>query len=350
MYKKRLRSWGLSKHVKADKKYEALARILFDESITHESDPIRYDKLVRYAKSRVKSGALDAYHLDTVMKHDRLGACARVSLSPFTTRHATTTTTAVSMSRSLAPPDETAHLDVFLRAMTALIERERAECQIGPPRAPDAIFVALTTGMAHWRNNAFASARRSFSQAAQKTTEDLHGTVVLVSRITYCISSILWGSEREVVFHKFADFLANAALEVLGQACPLTIVLQHLRRHLSLDTQVTIWKCALDDYQISEQNAQHWWGMAQRRWRWCQRSGLHDLAARYCRFAMSEARRIDKLTDKMEMEAQQDLESIVAEINTPPCGRVHVQNGIRSLGQVGRGSEEEGEEEEEEVE
>ncbi|KAF2814156.1 uncharacterized protein BDZ99DRAFT_516765 [Mytilinidion resinicola] len=321
MYKKRLKAWGLSKQVKADEKEKALAKILHNEPLINESNPIRHDKLVRYAKSRVKSGALDSHHLSRMMKRDGRDHYERQTLQPGAIRHPIVTgffhaaTEASSVPRSPALPDRFAELDVFLRAMQALIGREREEWLTGRQISPDAIFSALIKGMAYWRKNAFAAARWSFGQAAKKMTEDLHGTVVSVSRITYCISSILWGSERELVLQKFAEFMANAALEVLGQRCPLTIVLQQLQREQSIDTQLTIWSCALDDYQISEQNVDHWWNMAQRRWRWCRRSGKMDLAARYCGDAMSEARRINKLTSKMELEAQDDLESILLEAN-----------------------------------
>ncbi|KAF2128127.1 hypothetical protein P153DRAFT_397988 [Dothidotthia symphoricarpi CBS 119687] len=305
MYKKRLKAWGLSKQVKSDEKEKALARILQNETFTSDHVPVRHDKLVRYAKSRVKSGALDSHHLRSLTRR-------HIVVSGY--RHAATEMS--SMPRSLALPGQFAGFDVFLRAMQALIERERREWLTGWQTSPDAIFSALSKGMSLWRNNAFAAARISFGQAAQRTVEDLQGTEVSVSRITYCISSILWGAERELVFRKFAEFMANAALEVLGPRCPMTVVLRHLQREQSVDAQVRIWACALDGYQISEQNVQHWWNMAQRRWRWCWRSGKLDLAAQYCRLAMSEARRIDRLTVEMESEAQHDLESIVLEAST----------------------------------
>ena len=317
MYKKRLKAWGLSKHVKADEKEKALVQLLCNAPTTTSSDPIRHDKLVRHAKSRAKSGALDSRYLSRILKRDRFYEHKRPTLRPSSMKHNTVTnvrhsaTKSAFLPRSPALPDGLADFDLFLRAMQALIEREREEWLTGQQISPDAIFDALTKGMAYWRNNAFAAARRSFGRAAQNMTEDVQGTVVLVSRITYCISSIIWGSGREPVFQRFAQFMANAALEVLGQRCPLTIVLQHLQSEQSTDAQLAIWACALDGYQVSEQNVDHWWDMAQRRWRWCRRSGMNDRAARYCNHAMIEVRRINKLTDEMELEAQNDLESTV---------------------------------------
>jgi len=317
MYKKRLKAWGLSKHVKSDKKENALAQLLHSAPTTTGSNPIRHDKLVRYAKSRAKSGALDSHYLSRVLKRDRFYEHKRPILRPSPIKQNTVTnvrhsaTKSSFLPRSPALPDGLADFNLFLRAMQALIEREREEWLTGEQTSPDAIFDALTRGMSYWRSNAFAAARRSFGQAAHKMTEDVQGNVVLVSRITYCISSIIWGSGREPVFQKFAQFMANAALEVLGQDCPLTIVLQHLQREQSMDAQLAIWACALDGYQVSEQNFNHWWDMAQRRWRWCRRSGMNDRAARYCNHAMIEVRRINKLTNDMELEARQDLESTV---------------------------------------
>ncbi|KAF1849196.1 uncharacterized protein K460DRAFT_415609 [Cucurbitaria berberidis CBS 394.84] len=307
MYKKRLKAWGLSKQVKSDEKGKALARILglHSEPVTGDHVPVRHDKLVRYAKSRIKSGALESHHLSRLTNRYTVVTDYRYAAAEMP-----------SVPRSPALPDQFAGFDVFLRAMQTLIKREQGEWLTGRQTSPDAIFGALTKGLSLWRNNAFAAARQSFGQAAHKTMEDLQSTEVSVSRITYCISSILWGSERELVFQKFVEFMINAALEVLGPRCPMTIVLQHLQADQSLDAQVSIWACALDDYKISEQNVEHWWNMAQRRWRWCWRSGKFDLAARYCSHAMSETRRINKLTIDMELEAQHDLDSIVLKANT----------------------------------
>lgn len=302
MYKKRLKAWGFSKQIKADEKEKALARILHDETIDHA--PIRHDKLVRYAKSRVKSGSLDSHHLSMITKRP-------TTVVSF--RHAATE--APLVPRSPALPDHFAGFDVFLRAMQAMIERERREWLAGRQVSPDAIFSALTKGMTLWRDNAFAAARESFGQAARKTMEDLQGTEVSVSRIAYCVSSILWGAEREPVFRIFTEFMVKAAMETLGAKCPMTIVLQHIQKEPSIEAPVRIWECALDDYQISEQNVEHWWNMAQRRWRWCWRSRRLDLAAQYCRHAMSEARQINKMNTEMELEAERDLDAIVLEAN-----------------------------------
>lgn len=91
----------------------------------------------------------------------------------------------------------------------------------------------------------------------------------------------------------------------------MTIVLRHLQTEQSVEAQLRIWACALDDYQITEQNVEHWWNMAQRRWQWCWRSGHDDLAAQYCHHALNEARRIDKLTIEMESQAQCDLDALM---------------------------------------
>jgi hypothetical protein len=69
----------------------------------------------------------------------------------------------------------------------------------------------------------------------------------------------------------------------------------------------------LDDYQITDENFQHWWNMAQRRWQWCWRSGKLDLAAQSCSQAMSQTQGINKLEMNSALEAQRDLDSIMLE-------------------------------------
>ena len=302
MYKKRLKAWGLTKQIKADEKEKVLEKILHDEPITTDHAPIRHDKLVRYAKSRVRSGALDSHHLSRITK--RLTAVAGI-------RHAAIE---VPVPRSPGLPTQFAEFDVFLRSMQTMIRRERGEWLTGRQFSSDAIFGALTNGMTLWRANSFAAARESFGLAARKTMEDLQR--VTVSRIAYCVSSILWGSEREPVFRKFTEYMVKAAIEVLGPRSPLTIVVQYVYNEPSVEAQVRIWACALDDYQISEQNFEHWWNMAQRRWRWCWCSRKLDLATQYCSQAMDEARRINRLTPEMEMEAQRDLDAMILEVYT----------------------------------
>jgi hypothetical protein len=217
---------------------------------------------------------------------------------------------ASSVPAVLTPPDQFAEFDVFLRAMQALIRRERQEWLTGQQVALDAIFSALTRGMFLWRSNDFAAARTCFGRAARMTTDDLQSPQVTVSRIAYCIGSILWGAEREPVFLKFSEFMVKAAFEILGGECPVTIVLQYIQQGPGVDIQLRIWECALNDYEIGPENIQHWWNMAQRRWRWCHRSGKLEIAERYCTRAMAEARRIDELTTEMELDARHDLEAM----------------------------------------
>jgi hypothetical protein len=69
MYKKRLKVWDFSKRVKGAEKERVLAKILhINEPVTDEHGPIRHDKLVRYAKSRIKPGVLDSHHLRRILK------------------------------------------------------------------------------------------------------------------------------------------------------------------------------------------------------------------------------------------------------------------------------------------
>lgn len=317
MYKKRINAWGLSKHIKADEKETAITKLLHDESLstTSGSAPIRHDKLVRYAKSRARSGALDARCLSTIVDRTHGQPSVHRQRNPqfypmrhvfmHGRRHPTIKTGFIP--RSPTPPIDHANFDLFLRAMTVLIERERYEWLTGQQDSPSQIFDALTTGLTRWRSNAFTEARQSFNQAAQTMTKDLQG-VVAISRISFCISSVVWGAAREPVFLQFVRFMGNAALENLGPNHALTIVLDQLSGMWSLDAQVVIWACAVENYRVSEENVHHWWNMVRRRWRWCRGSGLMDLAVRYRDHAVDEARRMNKLTGDMEREAQLDLE------------------------------------------
>lgn len=311
MYKKRIGGWGLSKNIKAKDKKLAIGELLRGGSTETVSSNIRPDKLIRYAKSH----SIDTRPVSRVVKR----GVRREHKPPITSRNAPRnnfgssmrypTVNAVFLPRSATLPDRHADFDMFLRAMKSLIEKERLECLVGLKGPPDGIFNPLVAGIAYWHKNALGAARRSFGRAAQNVADDLQGSVVSVSRITYCISSMMWGSEREPVFEDFAQFMAKAALEALGQGCPLTVVLQHLQNEQSLDAQLAIWSCALDDYKVSEHNLDHWWGMARRRWQWCQRGGMINLAVQYCAHALTELHLIDKLTDEMRTAARDDLGS-----------------------------------------
>jgi hypothetical protein len=302
MYKKRLKTWGYTKQVKSDVKEKILAKILHDEPVTDEMVTMRPDKLWRYARSRIKSGTLGSEELSKITK--------RYAATPIAVAEV------ISVPSSPALPDQFAQFDVFLRAMQSVILRERSEYLSGYQIAPDTIHRALSNGMALWHQNDFTAARISFGQAAHKTMEDLRQPIVSVSRIAYCISSILWGSEHSPVFQKFAEFMVNAALETLGAESPMTIVLKYIRHEQSVDVQVRIWECGLSDYKVSEDNLVHWWNMSQRRWQWCWRSGKLDLAARYCNQAMIEARQINQLSVEMEVDAQHDLDMIVLQVQS----------------------------------
>lgn len=304
MYKKRLRRWGYTKQIKTDEKEKALVKILRNEPVSGNIAS-RPDKLARYARLRMKSEALDENLMSKLTNRYNV-----VPVSRFTAAEAT------PVPLSPAPPDQFAQFDKFLRGMQAIIAKERVEYLVGYNIAPDAIFRSLAEGMSLWRANNFTAARSSFGQAASKTITDLRQPRVSVSRIAFCISSILWGSERSPVFQKFAEFMVNAALEVLGPECPLTIVLRHIRTEQSLDAQIRIWECALGNYEIREDNLEHWWNMAQRRWQWCWRSDRLDLAADYCKQAMVEARQMGKLSAEMEADALQDLDMIMLHAKT----------------------------------
>lgn len=316
MYKKRINAWGLSKHVKADEKETAITNLLHNELpvATSGSAPIRHDKLVRYAKSRAKSGALDTRYLSTIVDisqgHGSIHKQYRLQSHPIRHRFHPNTQTPITefsfLPRSPAPPIDHANFDLFLRAMTRLIEQERHEWLTGQQRSPSLIFDSLTTGLAHWRKGAVTAACQSFNHAAQTMTEDLRG-ITTVSRIAYCISSIVWGFVSEPVFFDFVRFMSNSSLEILGPDSPLTIILDQLSNMWSLDAQVLIWACAVDNYPISKENIDHWWNMVRRRWCWCMKSELMDHAIRYRDHALNEARQMKLLTDTMEFEAQHDL-------------------------------------------
>jgi hypothetical protein len=305
MYKKRLRAWGYTKQVKSNEKEKALLKILRNEPVTDDIAAIRHDKLIRYARSRIKSGALDSNQISKLTNRFPVLPVVRLTAAE-----------ATPVPLSPAPPDQFTQFDTFLRSMQLIIARERVEYVVGYEIAPDAIFRTLAEGMTLWRQNSFTAARISFGRAANRTIADLRQPQVSVSRIAFCISSILWGSERSPVFQKFSDFMVNAALEILGPECPLTMVLRHIRTEQSIDAQIRIWECALDNYEIREDNLEHWWSMVQRRWQWCWRCDRLDLAADFCRQAVKEARQNDKLSVEMEEDAQQDLDMIALHAQT----------------------------------
>jgi hypothetical protein len=309
MYKKRLKTWGYTKQIKSDEKEKILAKILHDEPVTDDIVTMRPDKLWRYARSRIKSGTLGSEELSKITK--------RYAVIP------AAATEVISVPSSPALPDQFAEFDIFLRAMQCIIVRERSEYLSGYQVAQDTIHRALIHGMALWRRNDFTAARISFGQAAHTTIEDLRRPKVSVSRIAYCISSILWGSERSPVFQKFAEFMVNAALETLGPDSPMTIVLKYIRHEQSVDVQVRIWESALSDYRVSEDNLVHWWNMSQRRWQWCSRSGQLDLAIQHCSQAMIEMRGIDQLSVEMEADAQHDLDMMMLQAQSEASLRIY---------------------------
>lgn len=311
MYKKRIRTWGLHKNVKADTKEKAILGLVGNASVeTITTKPIRYDKLVRYAKSRTKSGSFDSHTLNRIIQHESFPGLESPETSFRIVQDVLVTDTSgtATVPYSLPSENNLSNLELFLKAMSSVIVKERAEWLKGQHHHPSSILDALTKGIALSRDNNITAACRSFRRAARDTTQDLQNKYV--TRICYCISSLVWGSTKDPHFDRFTHFLARSAVEKLGHGNPLTVLLQHLPGEKSFEAQLAMWACALDDYEISEQNIDHWWSMAQRRWRWCRRSGRLDLAERYCTYAMSEAHRINKLTSDKESEARQDLETI----------------------------------------
>lgn len=331
MYKKRIKAWNLSKHIKAQEKDALIAKLVQG---TSGSTSIRHDKLIRHAKSRVKSGSLTHSSLKKVQTsrnpetsilrsrpgESRLDLRDTVSPPLFDPALKRPMLNALKHSPFLSPAQPLAKFELFLKSMQAVIRKEHSEWLTGQQQAPDTIFLGLVKGISHWRRNDSAAARAFFAEAAQNFDQDLHQPGVAVSRITYCVSSIVWGSIRELIFLQFSQFMANAAMETLGRHSPLTIILRQLQEQQSIDEQIAIWACALDGYAISKesnsQTVEHWYNMAQRRWRWCQSSGLHDLAVKHRDEALMELRQIDELTVEREMQAQQDFDT--AEPNDPP--------------------------------
>ena len=314
MYKKRLKHWGILKYVKSDEKERRLKKLVSSEETISDPDLVRLDKLVRYAKVQVSAGALDSSVVSKLVEINPNLRCERAVQGTCAIEHNIEALAlpkdGTSLVPSQPPPGEHADFELFLRAMQALIQREQQEWLTGQQSSPSATFDALSRGMALWRTHKFKSARKLLTSAAQNVEDDIQGTVS-VSRICICISSIIWGVEQDPAFLAFAHFMATVALSTLGKECPLTIVLQQLQSQQSIEAQVRIWACALDGYEVSEQNLDHWWNMAQRRWRWCQHSGKFDLAAQYCDQALFEVQRVNKLTEDMKLEAQNDLETVV---------------------------------------
>lgn len=309
MYKKRISAWGFKKQIKADEKDKAIAEILHNEPTTANAQSIRHDKLVRHAKSRAKSGALDGHYLNKIVKREVRSR--KISTSTieraFAINQPLSSFNAAFLTRSPALPDRFANFDLFLRAMQSMIEKERGEWLAGRNTSPSIMFDALTEGLSCWRRDDFTQGRLAFGHAADIFNADISGSDVSVSRIAYCVSSIVWGSVREPAFLLFAQFMAKSVLDAFGPLCPLTIVLQHLQLEQNLEAQLAIWACALHNYQVSEGNVKHWWSMAQRRWRWCLKSQMRETAAGYKIHAMAEVRRVQLLMPSMEEEAERDF-------------------------------------------
>jgi hypothetical protein len=95
---------GFLETVKAAKKERALAKILNN------------NKLVRYAKSRIKSGGLDSHHLRRVLK--------RNTVVP---RYRNIAAESTFVLRSPALPGKFAEFDGFFQAMQVIMEKERGE-------------------------------------------------------------------------------------------------------------------------------------------------------------------------------------------------------------------------------
>jgi hypothetical protein len=321
MYKKRIKLWGFSKHVKAKEKDKVIAKVVQG---TARPNSIRPDKLVRYAKSRVKSGSLSSSNLKKIQKSVSAEASEASSdqndreLTPrrpstLLSRSAGTSIASTSIFSPSSPPAQPyEHFELFLKSMQAVIWKERIEYLQGPRRRPDTIFAGLSAGLVLWRQSNGGEAVQLFRRAAQNFNDDLQQRVV--ARIAYCISSIVWGSIHEDLFMGFAAFMAKAAMEKLGPRHPLTIILQQLHELPSIEQQRRIWDCALDGYELSQKSTteeiDHWFNMAQRRWRWCKHSGLHDYALQHRDEALLQLKKIGQLTVEREVETQQDFEGL----------------------------------------
>jgi hypothetical protein len=319
MYKKRIKSWRFSKHVKAKEKDKVIAKVVQG---TARSSLIRHDKLVRYAKSRVKSGSLSSSNLKKIQTSVSVEG-SEVG-SDQNNRELTSRRSSTLLCRSpghsvastfISPPSSPPihpheHFELFLKAMQAVIRKERIEYLEGPRKRPDTIFTGLSVGLTLWRQSKEIKALHLFSQAAKNFNDDLQKRVV--ARIAYCISSIVWGSIHEDLFMGFAAFMAKATMEKLGPRDPLTIILHQLHELPSIEQQRRIWDCALDGYELSEESTteeiDHWFNMAQRRWRWCKHSGLHEYALQHRDEAVLQLEKIGQLTAEKEAEMQQDFE------------------------------------------
>lgn len=277
-------------------------------------DHINFEKLLRYARSCVRSGRLEPMVLSRIERwRSAVQYTQTVDAVPHVAWHYPGSYLS-HLPRSPVPPDCFHSFELFLVAMKCIIIRERHEwlSRQQATSAPDKIFKCLVDGLAHGRAGRLTESRAAFNIAAMEFQNDIENPVPSVSRITYCISSILWGVIREPAFLHFAVFMARASNERLGPDHVLTVLLRHIQQEKSVDAQVRIWDCALNDYQLDEVNSEHWYNMAQRRWEWCWRSGLVEDAQRHRDYALKEMERIGKLTSDMSVEARSDFDSTLS--------------------------------------
>lgn len=314
MYKKHIRAWDLRKHGKAIDKHVPVADLdrIRQFNPTGTFDHGRPDKLDRHAEGGIRSIVEPLSTIErwqTCQKHKPLIRYAQAIGCVPNATWLCSGSCDCDLPRSPTPPAIYADFELFLKAMKQVIARERYEWLTGRQALipPDSIFTELVIGLAAAKAQRFEAATKAFREAAVQFQRDIDRPELTVSRICFCVSSILWGAIREEAFLKFALFMAKAALQRLGPSNPVTALLQHLQQEQSVEAQVRTWNCALDDYVLDEVNAEHWWNMAQRRWKWCSRISYIEDAVRHRDEAVEEMRMIGKLTPEMEEEAHSDV-------------------------------------------
>jgi len=313
MCKKRISKWGLSKNIKAHAKEEALNRFRQGLSPAFARQQIRPDKLVRYEKSSASRGCIGTASLSNnqIKSHIMRAPRREAGRSQFTDDGKLQTTVSVNpkVTPSLALPDTFAATDLLLRATKVLMLVPGPEPGAMQTRSTgdSKIDNFLQDGMSLWLSHAFSPARSAFSNAAHIILGNSRRGIESSPAILYYLCPKSWHMGCQSVFREFSQFVIRASCEYMSSTHPFTLVAKQLQDVDNDRTVSLMWDCILDSFPSTIGSANRWWELAMMRWLYCFDAGLYDLAIQNCRGAVTNMRKMNLLTTRMEIESHLTL-------------------------------------------
>lgn len=332
MFKKRIRTWGLSRNMKSAEKDRLIQQHYSLPSSLWSSCLVRprRDKVIRHAKHQAKLGLLDKQLTRDFVTNDKASDGLLLTDQSLQCQRSFDSLIHEANMQILLPhtvkaPDDLANTEKLLRALQISGEMLPSGSLCESAELGSGITALLDHGRTAWGIYAFSHARKHFSNAGVLLMRSLRGGQLPALAILRCL--VMRKTLRCPGSVVFARFVISALIEVLGKHHVFVIAAQ-LMTTLPVDKahQVVVWDSILDVFLLTPENVEQWCMAAYRRSRSLFTSGLLSEATDRCHAVIAQLEKASLMTTKWNIKFKNELARFAyAQLNIPAATTAYAE-------------------------